>query len=57
MPIEDLQGDWNAVSFSIDELGRCTAVLELHLLDRNRGNIDLTCTPQKPEVFEKYFGW
>lgn len=36
MPIEDLQGDWNAVSFSIAELGRCTAVLELHLLDRNR---------------------
>lgn len=41
MPNEGLQGDWNAVSFSNDELGRCTAVLELHLLGRNRGNIDL----------------
>lgn len=41
MPNEDLQADWNAVSFSSDVLGRCTAVLELHLLGRNTGNDDL----------------
>lgn len=54
MPNEDLQGDWNAVSFSNDELGRCTAVLELHLLGKNPQFY--LCTVQKSEVCSKYFG-
>lgn len=40
MPNEDLRGDWNAASFSSGELGRCTAVRELHLLGRSRGKCD-----------------
>lgn len=38
MPNEDLQGDWNAVSFANGELGRCTAVRERRLSGRSRTN-------------------